>query len=77
MTLGEQLRNKYSLTSLRAKGAPSVLLAINEVLEISAQIADEENSPAAASRIRSLKWVDLARIMSAPVRHGILTAKSA
>jgi len=77
MTLGEQIRNKYALTSLRAKGAPSVLLAINEVLEVAAAIADQETSPAAASRIRSLKWVDLAGIMPAPVRHGILTTKSA
>jgi hypothetical protein len=77
MTLGEQLRTKYTLTSLRAKGAPSVLLAINEVLEVAAEIADQENSPAAASRIRSLKWVDLAGIMPAPVSHGILAAKSA
>jgi hypothetical protein len=77
MTLGEQLRNKYALTSLRAKGGPSVLLAINEVLEIAAEIADQEQSATAASRIRSLKWVDLVAITPASVRHGVLTTKSA
>jgi hypothetical protein len=56
MTLGEELRRKYALTSLKAKGAPLALLAINEALEIAANIADQENSPIAASRIRSLKW---------------------
>jgi hypothetical protein len=34
------------------------LLAINEALEIAAEIADQENSPRAASRIRRLKWSD-------------------
>jgi hypothetical protein len=58
MTLGEELRRKYALTSLKAKGTPLALLAINETLEIAAQIADQENSPVAASRIRSLKWSD-------------------
>jgi hypothetical protein len=76
MTLGEELRDKYALTSLRAKGAPSVLLAINEVLEIAAEIADQEQSTTAASRIRSLKWADLVPIMPASVPNGILTTKS-
>ena len=58
MTLGEELRRKYALTSLKAKGAPLALLAINEALEIAADIADQEKSPIAASRIRSLKWSD-------------------
>lgn len=58
MTLGEELRKKYALTSLRTKGAASVLLAINDVLERAAKIADEENSLVVASRIRSLKWLD-------------------
>ena len=56
MTLGEELRRKYALTSLKAKGAPLALLAINEALEAAADIADQENSPIVASRIRSLKW---------------------
>ena len=59
MTLGEELRRKYALTSLRTKGASSVLLAINEALEIAAEIADQEGAPTAASRIRSLKWLGL------------------
>jgi hypothetical protein len=58
MTFGEELLRKYALTSLKAKGAPLVLLAINEVLDIAAEIADQEHSPVAASRIRSLKWSD-------------------
>ena len=58
MTLGEELRSKYALTSLKAKGTPLALLAINEALEIAAEIADQEHSPLAASRIRRLKWSD-------------------
>lgn len=58
MTLGEELRRKYALTSLKPKGATLTILAINEALEAAAEIADEENSPAAASRIRCLKWLD-------------------
>ena len=56
MTLGEELRRKYALTSLKAKGAPLVLQAINEALEAAADIADQEKSSVAACRIRSLKW---------------------
>jgi hypothetical protein len=58
MTLGEELRSKYALTSLKAKGSPLALLAINEALEIAASIADQENSPVTAARIRCLKWTD-------------------
>ncbi len=60
MTLGEELRRKYALTSLKAKGPSLVVLAINEALEAAAEIADQEHSPLAASRIRSLKWADTA-----------------
>lgn len=59
MTLAEELRTKYGLTSLRARGANCALLAINEALEAAAEIADHENSSCAASRIRSLKWCDV------------------
>jgi hypothetical protein len=58
MTLGEELRRKYALTSLKAKGELLALLAIKEALEIAAGIADQENSPVVASRIRSLKRSD-------------------
>ena len=58
MTFGEELRTKYGLTSLKAKGASLVLLAIGEALEVAAEIAEQEDSPIAASRIRSLKWAD-------------------
>ena len=58
MILGEELRRKYALTSLKANGKRLTLLAINEALEVAADIADQEKSPAAASRIRSLKWVE-------------------
>jgi hypothetical protein len=60
MTLAEELRRKYALTSLKAKGSSLALLAINEALEAAAEIADQEHSPIAASRIRSLKWTDQA-----------------
>ena len=60
MTLAEELRRKYALTSLKAKGSALVLLAINEALQAAAEIADQEHSPIAASRIRSLKWTDQA-----------------
>jgi hypothetical protein len=58
MTLGEELRSKYTLTSLKAKGSALALLAINDALEAAAEIADQEHSAIAASRIRSLKWLD-------------------
>ena len=60
MTLAEELRSKYSLTSLKAKGSFLALLAINEALQAAAEIAEQEHSPTAASRIRSLKWTDQA-----------------
>jgi hypothetical protein len=65
MTLGEELRRKYALTSLRAKGERSALLAINETLEAAAEIAEQEQAPIIAARIRSLKWADdrMARIL--------------
>jgi hypothetical protein len=61
MTFAEELRRKYGLTSLKAKGSSLVPLAINEALEVAAKIADREATPLAASRIRSLKWLDRSR----------------
>jgi hypothetical protein len=58
MTLAEELRRKYALTSLKTRGSSCALLAINEALETAAEIADQEHSPVAASHIRSLKWTD-------------------
>ena len=58
MTLAEELRGKYALTSFKARSACLPLLAINEALEVAADIADQEHSPVAASRIRSLKWTN-------------------
>ena len=58
MTLGEELRRKYALTSLKPNGATLTILAINEALEAAAEIADQDNSPETASRIRCLKWLD-------------------
>jgi hypothetical protein len=60
MTLGEELRRKYALTSLKAKGASLALLAINETLDAAAEIAEQEHAPIIAARIRSLKWADTA-----------------
>jgi hypothetical protein len=54
----KNIRGKYGLTSIKAKGAPLVLLAVNEVLDITAEIAGQEHAPVAASRIRRLKWSD-------------------
>ena len=62
MTFAEQLRTKYALTSFKARGSSVVLLAINEALEFAAEIADQEHSPLAASRIRSLKWLESAMV---------------
>jgi hypothetical protein len=76
MTVGEELRTKYALTSLKAKGSSLALLAINEALEIAAKIADQEHAAVAASRIRSLKWVD-ASIVSASVRDVVPLSKTA
>jgi hypothetical protein len=58
MTLGEELRRKYALTSLKPKGSALAVLAINEALEVAAELADQEHADIAASRIRSLKWAD-------------------
>jgi len=58
MTLAEQLCGKYALTSLKANRPSLALLAVNEALEVAAGIAEEENSPITASRIRRLKWAD-------------------
>ena len=76
MTLGEELRRKYALTSLRAKGESSALLAINETLEAAAEIAEQEHAPNVAARIRSLKWADNA-IIPVPVRGIVPLSKSA
>ena len=70
MTLGDELRRKYALTSLKAKGGLLALQAINETLDAAAEIAEQEHAPVIAARIRSLKWADNA-IPSLPV-HGIL-----
>ena len=56
MTLAEELRRKYALTSFKPRSTCLPLVAINEALEVAAEIADQEHSPTAASRIRSLKW---------------------
>ncbi len=45
MTLAEELRSKYALTSLKAKGSSLALLAINEALQAAAEIADQEHVP--------------------------------
>jgi len=58
MTLAEELRNKYALTSFKGKNS-MVLLAINEAIDAAAKIADQEHSAVAADRIRSLKWADI------------------
>jgi hypothetical protein len=64
VTLAEELRKKYGLTSLKARGEHLVVLAINEVIELAAEMADQEQSPVAAARIRALKW---AECVSTPV----------
>lgn len=56
MTLGEELCRKYALTSLKVGSGSVALMAINEALEAAAQIADQEQAPNVAGRIRSLKW---------------------
>ena len=60
MTLGEELRTKYGLTSVKPNGACLALLAISEALEAAAKVAEQEQSSLAAARIRSLKWTDRA-----------------
>jgi hypothetical protein len=56
MTLAENLRTKYGLTSLKVGGNCLPLTAINEALEAAAQIADRGHAPEVASQIRALKW---------------------
>ena len=67
MTLGEELRTKYGLTSVKGKGASLALLAISEALEAAAEIAEQEHSSVIAARIRSLKWADRS-VAPVPVR---------
>ncbi|MBV9182375.1 MAG: hypothetical protein JO356_13780 [Acidobacteria bacterium] len=69
MTLGEELRRKYALTSFKASGNSMVILAINEALEIAAAIADQEKAPSVATNIRKLKWTERSL---APARHATL-----
>ena len=76
MTLGEELRRKYALTSLKARGECLTLLAINEALEAAAEIADQENLPIVAGRIRSLKWIDKS-IALAPGSRFVRLSKAA
>jgi hypothetical protein len=56
MTLAENLRAKYGLTSLKLGGSCLPLAAINEALETAAQIADRGHAPEIANQIRALKW---------------------
>jgi hypothetical protein len=56
MTLAEDLRTKYALTSFKVRGNCLPLMAINEALEAAAQIADRGDAPAIANQIRALKW---------------------
>ena len=58
MTLAENLRTKYGLTSFRVHGNSLPLLAINDALEAAAQIADRSHAPEVSSQIRALKWED-------------------
>jgi hypothetical protein len=76
MTFGEELRRKYALTSLKTKGESLAVLAINETLETAARIAEEENAPIIAARIRNLKWADMA-VASIPVSSIVPLGKSA
>jgi len=71
MTLGEELRRKYALTSLKAERgyAPVAVVAINDALEIAAEIAHREGSAVIAQRIRSLKWTDSAAVSVKPKFH--------
>jgi len=56
MTLAENLRTKYGLTSVKLGGSCLALTAINEALETAAQIADRGDAPEIANQIRALKW---------------------
>jgi hypothetical protein len=69
MSLAEELRDKYSLTSLKIDGSRFPLLAINEALEAAAQIAEQGRDPNSAKRIRALKWLP-AHAKAAAVERG-------
>jgi hypothetical protein len=56
MTLAENLRTKYGLTSLKTGVSGLPVIAINEALEVAAQIADRSQAPEIANQIRALKW---------------------
>ena len=56
MTLAENLRTKYGLTSAKISGSCLPLTAINQALEAAAQIADRSHAPEVANQIRALKW---------------------
>ena len=56
VTLAEDIRTKYGLTSLKTGGSCLALTAINEALEAAAQIADCSHAPEIANQIRALKW---------------------
>jgi hypothetical protein len=56
MTLAEEVRTKYGLTSLKIGGSYLPLMAINEALEAAARIADRNDVPEVAKEIRRLKW---------------------
>jgi len=56
MTLAENLRTKYCLTSLKLGGSCLPLAAINEALETAAQIEDHGHASEIAKQIRGLKW---------------------
>jgi hypothetical protein len=66
MTLGEELRRKYALTSFKPSGDSMPVLAINEALEIAAAIAEQEKAPSVATNIRKLKWAERSLV---PSRH--------
>ncbi len=53
MTLAEDLRKKYALTSLKLDGNCLALMAINEALEAAAQIADQGNANLFGEILRS------------------------
>jgi hypothetical protein len=44
------------LTSLKTGGSSLPLTAINEALEVPAQIVDRSHAPEIANQIRALKW---------------------
>jgi len=58
MTLGEELRRKYALTSLKSQRDCLPLLAINEALEAAAEVAVQEQALSVAISIRKLKWTE-------------------